>query len=220
MDLSCEGSFFHMKTIVTASCFSFFLAGLVSAQEVSPFTFNVGGGFTQTVGSTGRVLDNGWNAQAGAGWNFNAHLGALIQTQFDDVGINSTTLSNLGYPGGNVHVFSATVDPIVHLHPRGHWDAYIIGGGGLAHVYQNFTAPTVATVTGFSPFFGFFTAGIPTTAVIASTSVNKPGANIGMGFAFGTKWRAKMYAEARWDHVFMNNGQRLDYVPVTFGVRY
>jgi hypothetical protein len=26
-------------------------------------------------------------------------------------------LNNLGYPGGDVHVFSATLDPIVHLHP-------------------------------------------------------------------------------------------------------
>jgi hypothetical protein len=208
-----------MKTFVLTSC-SLLFAGALSAQEVSPFTFNVGGGFTQSVGSTGHYLDNGWNAQAGAGWNFSPYVGALVQTQFNDLGINSTTLQNLGYPGGNVHVFTATIDPIVHLHPHGHWDAYIIGGGGLAHVYQNFTAPTVATVTGFNPFLGFYTAGIPTTEVISSTSVNKPGANIGMGLAFGTKWRAKMYAEARWNHVFMNNGQHMDFIPVTFGVRW
>ena len=113
-----------MKKIITVS--SFFLATvLVSAQEVSPFTFNVGGGFTQSVGNTARNLDNGWNVQAGAGWNFSPYVGALIQTQYDDMGINSTTLNNLGFPGGNVHVFSATLDPIVHLHPRGHWDAYM-----------------------------------------------------------------------------------------------
>ena len=90
----------------------------------------------------------------------------------------------------------------------------------MAHVYQEFTQPGVATVTGFNPLFGFYTAGIPTTEVLASSSVNKLGANIGMGVAFGTKWRAKVYAEARWQHVFMSNGQRLDYIPITFGVRY
>ena len=52
-------------------------------------------------------------------------------------------------------------------------------------------------------------------------SVNKPGANIGAGFAFGTKWHAKFYAEARWNHVFgAYGGPRMDYVPVTFGVRW
>jgi hypothetical protein len=205
-----------MKTIVTTFCLFFLAVGLLCAQEVAPFTFNVGGGFTETVGSTGHYLDNGWNAQAGAGWNFSPYIGVLIQTQFDGLGINGTTLSTLGVPGGNVRVFSATLDPIVHLHPHGHWDAYIIGGGGLAHVYEDFTEPVIAT--GYNPFFGFYN--YQATGVISSSSVNKPGANIGMGLTFGTKWRAKMYAEARWQHVFMNNGEHIDYVPVTFGVRY
>jgi hypothetical protein len=33
--------------------------------------------------------------------------------QFD--GINGATLGTSGFPGGDIHVFSATVDPIVHL---------------------------------------------------------------------------------------------------------
>ena len=209
-----------MKTFVTTSCFALLLAGGLSAQEFSHLAFDIGGGFTQSVGSTGRNLDNGWNVGGGVGWNFSPYIGAMVQTNFNSMGINSTTLSNLGYPGGDVHIFSATIDPIVHLHPHGHWDAYIVGGGGLYHVYQEFTAPGVATVTGFNPFFGFYTAGIPTTQVLASDSVNKPGANIGAGIALGTKWHAKFYAEARWNHVFMNNNQHVDYVPVTFGVRW
>jgi hypothetical protein len=209
-----------MKTFFATSFLTFFIASIANAQEFSRFTFNIGGGFTQTVGNTGRYLDNGWNIQGGAGYNFTPYVGAMIQTQFDAVGINSTTLNNLGYPGGDVHVFAATVDPIVHLTPRSHFDVYIIGGGGLYHEYQEFTAPSVATVTGFNPLFGFYTAGIPTTEVLASYSVNKPGANIGAGVAFGTKYRAKIYAEARWNHIFMSNGERMDYVPVTFGVRW
>jgi hypothetical protein len=78
----------------------------------------------------------------------------------------------------------------------------------------------VTTFTGFDPFFGFFSAEVPTTQVLSSYSVNKPGANIGAGIAFGTKWRAKVYAEARYNHIFMSNGQRTDFVPVTFGIRW
>jgi hypothetical protein len=209
-----------MKTIFTTSCFAFFLAGALSAQETRHLAFDIGGGFTQTVGNTGRNLDNGWNIGGGVGWNFSPYVGAMVQTNFNSMGINSTTLNNVGFPGGDVHVFSATIDPIVHLHPRGHFDVYIVGGGGLYHVYQEFTAPSIATVTGFNPFLGFYTAGVPTTEVLASNSVNKPGANIGAGVAMGTKWRAKVYAEARYNHVFLSNGQRMDYVPVTFGVRW
>jgi hypothetical protein len=50
--------------------------------------------------------------------------------------------------------------------------------------------------------------------------VNKPGFNAGMGVALGTKWHGKVFAEARYVHVFLNNGQRGDYVPVTFGFRW
>ena len=51
-------------------------------------------------------------------------------------------------------------------------------------------------------------------------SVNKPGWNAGMGVAFGTKWHGKLFAEARYVHVFLNNDERADYVPVTFGFRW
>jgi opacity protein-like surface antigen len=209
-----------MKIIIPASCFALFLTATVNAQETQRLALDIGGGFTQTVGNTGRNLNNGWNIGGGVGYNFSPYLGAMVQTNYNAMGINSTTLNNLGFPGGDVHIFSATIDPIVHLHPRGHYDFYLVGGGGLYRVRQEFTAPTISTVTGFNPIFGFNTVGVPSTEVLASNSVNKPGANIGAGVAFGTKWNAKFYAEARWNHVYNLYGQHLDYVPVTFGIRW
>jgi hypothetical protein len=50
--------------------------------------------------------------------------------------------------------------------------------------------------------------------------VNKPGFSAGAGVAFGTKWHGKVFAEARYVHIFLNNGERADYVPVTFGFRW
>jgi hypothetical protein len=201
-----------MKSFLTTSCITLFLGGILSAQENSHFTFDIGGGFTQSVGNTGRSVDNGWNIGAGAGWNFTPYVGALVQTNYNSMGFNSTTLSNIGAPGGGVHVFSATIDPIVHLHPHGHFDPYIVGGAGLYHEYQDITAP--ALIPGY---FGYYQG----QQILGSYSVNKPGANIGAGFAFGTKWHAKFYAEARWNHVFgAYGGPRMDYVPVTFGVRW
>jgi hypothetical protein len=204
---------------VALTCCIFSIPAALSAQESSRLSFNAQGGFSQTAGNTSRQLNTGWNLGVGAGVNFVPAVGALVQFDFNDFGINSTTLNNLGYPGGNVHVWDFTLDPIVHLHPHGHVDAYLIGGGGVYHVLQQFTAPTIATVTGFNPFFGFYQAGVPASQVLSSYSVNKPGVNGGAGIEFGTKWRGKFYAEARYHRVIFSN-HHIDMIPVSFGYRW
>jgi hypothetical protein len=204
-----------MHKIVFATCVGIIAIGAASAQETSRFAFSVGAGFTTPVGNTGRYMDEGWNVGAGFGMNFNSYVGALIDLNYDQLGINSTTLSSFGVPGGDVHVFSATLDPIVHLNPKGHLDVYVTGGGGIYHRNQDFTAPT--TFTGFNPFFGYYAvAGIQ---VLASSSINKPGVDIGAGFAFGSKWHGKFFAEAKYNRIIM--GQfHTDYIPVEFGFRW
>jgi opacity protein-like surface antigen len=203
-----------MKTLAFVFSLGLVAANFAAGQEVQRFTFDAGAGFTQPVGNTGRFLDNGWNAGVGAGMNFTNRLGAMVQFQFNDMGINSTTLNNIGVPGGNVDIWSLTIDPRVHLMPKGPVDIYLVGGGGLYHRYQQFTAPGVGTGLGF---FGF--TPVPTTVVLASSSINKPGYNVGAGVAFGTRWHAKVFAEARWDHMFINNYHD-DYIPVSFGVTF
>ncbi len=59
----------------------------------------------------------------------------VLDLSFNSMGVNSTALGNLGFGGGNLNVFSATIDPIVHLNPHGHVDVYVTGGGGLYHRY-------------------------------------------------------------------------------------
>jgi opacity protein-like surface antigen len=208
-----------MKKIALTSSLGLLFAFSMCAQEVPRFTFNAGAGFTNPVGNTGRHLDTGWNLGAGAGYNFNARVGALLQFQYNDFGINSPTLANIGVPDGSVRLWSLTVNPIVHLNPHGHVDVYVIGGGGLYHRTQEFTAPTTAVVTGFDPFFGFFPVAVPANQVLGSSSVNKPGLNAGVGFAMGTKWNAKFYAEARYHRMFIGD-YHTDFLPVTFGVRF
>lgn len=191
----------------------------LSAQERHLLIIDAGAGFTQPVGNTGRHLDEGWNIRGSVGLNFSQYLGAVLQLDYNSFGINSTTLSNVGFPGGNVNVFSATIDPIVHLTPHGHFDLYLIGGGGLYRRTQQFTQPGVASVIDFDPFFGFYQYGIPTTQILASYSVNKPGVNGGAGIAFGSKWGGKFFAEARYHRIFTSD-RHTDYVPVTFGFRW
>lgn len=99
-------------------------------------------------------LNTGWNAEGGAGINFSRFPGVEGQFQFNGLNINTTTLNNAGFPGGDLQMWSLTLDPIIHFAPSNRFDPYIIGGGGLYHRTIEFTAPTVATVTGFDPFLG------------------------------------------------------------------
>jgi hypothetical protein len=205
----------------------FVLAGAVvlgsnwlHAQETPRFAFDVGGGFTQPVGNTERHLDNGWNLTGGVGMNFSKYFGAMIDVGYNRFGINGATLNSAGFPDGNVSVFSATFDPVVHLNASSHVDVYLIGGGGLYRTSQQFTQPTVVGITTFDPFFGFNQVGVPTTQILSSYSVNKPGVDVGAGFAIGTKWHGKVFAEARYNRIFMSDSRHEDYVPVSFGFRW
>jgi Outer membrane protein beta-barrel domain len=204
-----------MSKLASVGCFSLFCIGTLSAQEVSHFSFELGAGFVQTVGNTGTYLNDGWLIQGGAGYNFSSRIGVLGEVGYTQMGFNGTTLANVGYPNGGVNVFSATVDPIVHLLPKSRFDVYAIGGGGLYHWNENFSAPT-GTVTPFAT--GSFPLVIPNSG--DAYSENKPGFNIGMGVALGTKWHGKLFAEARYTHIFLNNNQYGSYVPVTFGFRW
>lgn len=187
-------------------------AGGLYAQEVSPVTFSLGAGFTEPIGTQGRYTDVGWNLQGGVGFNFNSHIGAMIDANYNSMGINSTTLGNLGTSGGNVNVVSFTLDPILHVHQKGRVDMYLIGGGGLYHRWDDLTNPGSG---GFLPGgFGFFG-----NQVVSSYSINKPGFDAGAGFSVGTKWHGKFFAEARYNRMFTSPSPT-DFIPVTFGFRW
>jgi hypothetical protein len=209
-----------MKGITLASGIGLLMAGALSAQETPAVSFNVGGGFVQGVGGSGRRLDTGWNFNGGVGFNFNPYVGLMGQFDYNQMDINAATLNSLGFPGGDVNKWSVTLNPIVHTNPRGPVDVYFIGGGGLYHRRQEFTQPTTSIFTGFDPFFGFYPVAVPTTQVLTSYSVNKPGVNGGVGLAFGTKWHVKFYAEARYHRMFLGGDRHTDYLPVTFGLRW
>jgi hypothetical protein len=206
-----------MKSAVYSTIAALAAVVSLSAQETSHFAFEVGVGFTEPVGRTGMYTDIGYNTSAGVGYNFNSYVGALVDLNVDSVGVNSATLTNIGVPGGNVNVFSATLDPIVHLMPHKRVDVYVTGGGGEYRRSQIFVQPLSPTGYGAAPYFGF---GGTSNQIIYSQSVNKPGVDLGIGLAFGSKWHGKFYAEAKYDKIFLGGYYHMDYVPVTFGYRW
>ena len=212
------------KVLYSTICLlaSLLLAWPAAAQTTSRFNFHVGGGFTEPVRYTDGRLDTGFNVEAGAGVNLAPHLGVMAEFGFNQLALNQTVLSAAGVPGGNARLYSVTLDPIVHLNPRGRFDVYGVGGGGFYRRTIEFTAPTVTTVTAFDPFYGvFFPTQVPATAVLNSFTQNKSGVNVGGGVAIRVKAdsNTKFFAESRYHYIY-TSPIRTSVLPVTFGLRW
>lgn len=206
--------------------FALTMAGLfalpLAAQENanSLFTASLGAGFTMPVYSAGSQLDTGWNAQAQAGVNFfGARLGLVGEFDFNDMGINSTTLSAVGFPGGNTYIYSFSGEPVIRFHPNSRFSPYLIGGPGVYHRDVDFTVPGVATGFGIDPFFGIYPVGISTNIVVQHYATTKLGVNGGLGFNYRLgSGHAKFFAEARYTQMYTQH--TMAYIPVTFGFRW
>jgi Outer membrane protein beta-barrel domain len=157
----------------------FLLAGSLDAQLLDKLSANIGGGLSEPILTTGKNLNYGRNIQSGAGYNFSSRLGLMIELESDSFTITRAALNTLGvpsgFPDGHVHTRSYTLEPVWHFHPKGVWDIYATGGGGLYQRQQQLTAPTVATASGSNSFFGFNTPGYPSSEISLSYTLNKPG---------------------------------------------
>ncbi len=124
--------------------------------------------------------------------------------------LTTQRLASSGFYSGSVHVFTATVDPVVHLNPKGHVDVYAIGGAGLFRQSEDFGRSALTAGNVSNPLF---------SSAMGNYSVIKPGYDVGAGVAFGTRFHGKVFAEARYNHMF-NTNSHTDFIPVTFGFRW
>jgi hypothetical protein len=97
----------RMKYLVLAYFFA--LSAALSAQDGEWVPFSSWDSLAQSVGKAGGLLDEGWKTPGGVGVYSPPWLGLMLQA----AGVNSTTLKNLGFLGGNVPVFSAAFDPFL-----------------------------------------------------------------------------------------------------------
>ena len=209
-----------MKTI--RLCLAFCCVAALPMLAQPRFTGFAGAGFSEPINPIGAHLDNGWNVSAGAGIA-DKNVGLMLDFMFNDFGINSNTLSQVGAPNGSTRIWAFTLDPIVHLnpHPEGPVDFYITGGGGVYHRTVEYTQPAIVTITAFDPWFGvFFPANVAANQVIGSYGLTKPGVDGGAGVSFKIgPGSLKLFAEARFHHMF-TNAAGTNILPVTIGVRW
>jgi hypothetical protein len=217
------------------------------------YVFLIGGGFTLPVGGSHNYLAPSYNIQAGAGRNFNKTFGVQVEFDWANFGFQTATLNNLlaiynslgatdqnGNPlsqlGGNSHIWSFTLDPIMNFYSSDTWGAYVIGGGGFYHKTANFTVPTIGTACDFFGCFQF-----QANSTIDKYTSNAVGVNGGAGltYKFSRFAGERFFVEARYVYtfnsarpfsfgnangsgfnVFPQNSAKTGFIPITFGIRF
>lgn len=195
--------------------------GYAQSGQAHRFTFNVGGGVTPLTGQLSTRLDNGWHVTFGGGYNFSSRFSTGIQFMYNGLGVGSAVLREAAVPDGDAHVWALTLEPRVNLSPEHTVNPYLVGGVGYYRRVVNFTAPTIAPVFIFDPFFGLVSGFVPANQLLRSIRRNGVGGSAGLGFDFNVARfnGVKIFTEARY-HYADTGGIPTRMVPVTFGIRW
>ncbi len=166
----------------------------------SSLAFEVGGGMNAPTDKN--YITWGGNFTVGGGVNFNKRFALLAEYQFIDDKLPGKLIAQTGANGGNAHIWSLTLAPVVSLFPNSSNDIYLTGGGGFYRKVTNFTNPSLAQ------YCTYFYCGVVTVnQVVGHFSSNQGGFNIGggyqhrMGGMFNDS-RMKLFVEARYLKVF------------------
>jgi hypothetical protein len=177
-----------------------------------------GGGFTAPLGNSSNDLTWGWNFRGGVGWKFSKRINLMAEYEFDRNKIPAAILEQVDEPGGNVHTWSLTLDPVWNYKTSGHWGGYLTGGGGFYRQLTSFTEPVEAQGV-YCSYFYCYPIYYTENVVVSHYSSNQGGLNIGTGFTFGNFEHAKLFTEARYEWLD-TPGHSTQIIPVTFGLRW
>jgi opacity protein-like surface antigen len=194
----------------------------------SHLTFEAGGGFSAPTEDSSPYITWGGNVTVGAGYRFNPMFSLMTEYQFIDDKLPGQIIAEAGATGGNDHIWSLTLDPVVDLTPKGRLDVYVTGGGGFYRKVTSFTDPQAVQ------YCTYYYCGITTqNVVVGHFSSNQGGWNVGAGIAHRFGGNMKLFAEARYLDVdspavttqpnglgTTTVGAGTKIIPVTFGVRW
>jgi hypothetical protein len=184
------------------------------------FAIDLGGGFNAPIGNDTPYITWGGNFTAGGGLHFTKRISLLAEYQFIGDKLPGAFVAAGGGNGGNAHIWSFTLDPVLDLFPKRTNSVYVTGGGGF---YRKLTSFTVQECC---DFYGY-----PVDIVTNHFSSNQGGLNFGGGITHrlsGTygDGTMKLFAEARYLYlktpsITETNGLgTTELIPVTFGLRW
>lgn len=196
-------------------------------------TYEIGGGFNTPTDYSSNYVKFGGNVTAGAGIRMNKAVSLLAEWQFIRDGLPNAIVAQTGASGGNVHIWSLTLDPVINLMPKSSNSVYVTGGGGFYRKVTNFTDPQPVQ------YCTYYYCGVTyQTSVVGHFSSNQGGWSAGAGYAhrFGGMYgdgNTQLFAEARYLKIMtpavnsspngLGNatiGADTVLIPVTVGLRF
>jgi hypothetical protein len=199
----------------------------------SKLAFEASGGANGPLGNSSNYITWGGNFTAGGGLHFSRGVSLLAEYQFLGDKLPGNLIAETGASGGNAHIWSLTLAPVIDLFPKSTNSVYVTGGGGFYRKVTNFTDPEEAE------YCEYYYCGITTeNVVVGHFSSNQGGWNVGGGFTHKVggiygDGRMKLFAEVRYLDVLtpavssspnglgtttVAAGTRL--LPISFGVRW
>jgi hypothetical protein len=200
---------------------------------LSRLTYEAGGGFNAPSSDSSSYITWGGNFTVGGGMRFSHGVSLLAEYQFIDDKLPGAVIAETGATGGNAHIWSLGLSPVINLFPKRTNSLYVTGGGGFYRKVTNFTNPEP------TEYCTYYYCGIGyQNAVVGHFSSNQGGWNVGAAFthrlggAYGDG-KTMIFAEARYLQVLTPavssspNGlgtatlaANTKLIPVTFGVRF
>jgi len=196
---------------------------------MSHLAIEAGGGFNAPTADSSSDITWGGNLTIGAGLHVAPHVSLLAEYQFIDDKLPGRIISETGANGGNAHIWSLTLAPVIDLFPHRRNDLYITGGGGFYRKVTSFTDPEAVE------YCNYYYCGITTVnQVVGHFSSNQGGWNAGIGATHRLgDGKTKLFAEVRYldidtpEVTSQPNGlgtttiaANTRLIPVTFGVRW
>ena len=193
-------------------------------RDYEPWTFTVGGGASLTNGATRSFARSGGGiAAASVARNYSKYFGFRLDAQFDNLPLHNTALQQALASGGNAHVYSVMLDPIINIPATKVWGGYVIFGPSFMHRSGKLDSSTAIPGSACNPFFTWwghcFNSSLPINGHFLNSSQNEFGYDFGGGITRKIRPNIDFYAEFRYLHG-SHGGITTDLRPITIGIRW
>jgi hypothetical protein len=200
---------------------------------MSHMTYEVGGGFNAPTDDSAPHISWGGNFTVGAGYRYNQNFSLNLEYQYIDSKLPGAIIAEAGASGGNVHIWSFTLDPVYEFNPKSAIGFYAVGGGGFYRAVTSFTDPAE------QQYCTYFYCGVITqNVVVGHYSSNQGGWSVGGGLehrfaGWNGDGKMRFFAEARYLDVLTpaittqanglgttTVGSDTKIIPVTVGLKF
>jgi hypothetical protein len=196
----------------------------VKPKDYTNWTYSAGFGASLTSGTTAKFARGGGGiGAAGVARNFGKYFGLRLDFQFDNLPLRDSALVSAQAPGGNSHVYSLMLGPIINIPVTPDWGGYVVVGPAFYHRSGKLDSSTAIPGSACDPFFVWwgpcFNASLPVSGDFLHSSENEFGEYFGFGMTHKITSRVEIYAEFRYLHGSRND-ITTDLRPITIGARW